>query len=684
MRSKYLILVVVSLLLAISLAACGGAAAPTQAPAAPTEAPTTAPEPTMAPEATEAPAATGALGGMKIALLTSGPINDDGWNQTAYEGLKALETEGAVIANTENVAQADQVDLIRNYAEQGFGIIIGHGFEYGDALTQAAAEFPDVKFIQIGGIAEHPGNLVSYVFQAGEGGYAAGILAGLMVKEGKLGGVGAMEIPTIAADFNAFKQAAMAVNPNVKDVPVSYTGSWVDIPKAKEAATAQIDGGVTLILANGDNANVGAIDAAKTKGDVWVIGWTRDQAHLAPGLVLTSNEQRVDNILTEAIAQIQAGTIEWKNHTVGFADKAQTFAPFAEVVPQDVQDEVNKVIQALVDGQIVLDAEGNVVTDTYHKGAPATGAASDLTGMKIALLTSGPINDDGWNQTAYEGLKALETEGAVIANTENVAQADQVDLIRNYAEQGFGIIIGHGFEYGDALTQAAAEFPDVKFIQIGGIAEHPGNLVSYVFQAGEGGYAAGILAGLMVKEGKLGGVGAMEIPTIAADFNAFKQAAMAVNPNVKDVPVSYTGSWVDIPKAKEAATAQIDGGVTLILANGDNANVGAIDAAKTKGDVWVIGWTRDQAHLAPGLVLTSNEQRVDNILTEAIAQIQAGTIEWKNHTVGFADKAQTFAPFAEVVPQDVQDEVNKVIQALVDGQIVLDADGNVVTDTYHN
>jgi basic membrane lipoprotein Med (substrate-binding protein (PBP1-ABC) superfamily) len=235
------------------------------------------------------------------------------------------------------------------------------------ALMAAAEEYPDVKFIQIGGIADNGKNIVSYVFQPGEGGYAAGILAGLMVESGKLGGVGAVEIPTIAADYTAFMAAAQKVNPNVTDVPVAYTGSWVDIPKAKEAAIAQIDSGIELILANGDNANVGAIEAAAEHGSTYVIGWTRDQSHLAPELVLTSNEQRVDNILVDAITAIQDGTIEWANHIVGFADGAQTFAPYADAVPAEVAQEVDNVIQALADGRIVLDDNGNVVTDEYHQ-----------------------------------------------------------------------------------------------------------------------------------------------------------------------------------------------------------------------------------------------------------------------------------------------------------------------------
>ena len=358
--NKNLILLFLSLfVVAVFVSACGGSESVPQE-----QGPVTHEENV---DGGEKPAVSGDLDGLKVAMLTSGPINDDGWNQSAYDGLMALGEARAEIANTENVAQADQLDLIRSYGDQGFDIIIGHGFEYGDALLEAAEEYPDVSFIQIGGIADNGKNIVSYVFVPGEGGYIAGVLAGHMSPTGKIGGIGAIEIPAIAADFNGFAQAAKTINPAIGDVPVAYTGSWVDIPKAKEAAIAQIDSGIDLILADGDNANIGAIEAAAENGSVYAIGWTRDQSHLAPDIVLTSVLQRVDNILTGAIINIQEGDIKWGNHVVGFADGAQSLAPFHPDVPAEVAEEVRATLKAMIDGKIALDNEGNVIKDDYHQ-----------------------------------------------------------------------------------------------------------------------------------------------------------------------------------------------------------------------------------------------------------------------------------------------------------------------------
>ncbi|MBI2975761.1 MAG: BMP family protein [Chloroflexi bacterium] len=302
-------------------------------------------------------------------------------------------------------------------------------------------------------------------------------------------------------------------------------------------------------------------------------------------------------------------------------------------------------------------------------GGAATPAATAVPKLKIAMLTSGSVTDEGWNQTAYDGLLALKAEGYEVANTENVAQADQASIIENYVNQGFTVIVGHGFEYGDALTAAATAHPTVHFIQIGGIATAD-NLASYVFKPGEGSYVAGVLASKLSKSGKWGFVGAVEIPTMRAGQLAYEMALKQANPDAI-VVAAYTGSWVDIPKAKEAALAQISAGVDVILANGDNANVGVIQAAREKGGVIVIGWTRDQSHLAPDNVALSVIQHVDRILVKAIADIEAGAFKGGNFTVGFSEGMNDISAFGPMVSADAQAATNQAIEDVKAGKVTL-------------
>ena len=314
---------------------------------------------------------------------------------------------------------------------------------------------------------------------------------------------------------------------------------------------------------------------------------------------------------------------------------------------------------------LLVTACGGAATTAAPTSAPAP---TEKPKLKIAMLTSGPINDEGWNQTAYEGLQSLKAKGYTVANTEQVQQADQASNIESYVNQGFDVIVGHGFEYGDSLLAAAKKHPNVHFIQIGGIATND-NLASYVFKPGEGGYVAGTLAAHLSKSGKWGFVGAVEIPTIQADEQTYEMAIKNIKSGAS-VVAAYTGSWVDIPKAKEAALAQLSSGVDVILANGDNANVGAIQAVKEKGGV-VIGWTRDQSHLAPDNVAMSILQRVDVLLQQAVASVEDGTFKGGNYTVGFKEGISDISEFGTMVPDEAKAAVKQAVEDVKAGKVKL-------------
>ena len=64
---------------------------------------------------------------------------------------------------------------------------------------------------------------------------------------------------------------------------------------------------------------------------------------------------------------------------------------------------------------------------------------------KVAVLFPGVVSDQSWNQFGYEGLKRAEKEcGVEIAYSERVSQDTQLEVFRNYAAQGYDMIIGMG------------------------------------------------------------------------------------------------------------------------------------------------------------------------------------------------------------------------------------------------
>ena len=134
---KKLLCVALTLAMTVSLTACGGSKT-TEEPAE--SAATSAASSEAAAEASSEAAAEG----LKVALLMSGAANDQGWNQTAYEGTqKACEKYGCELAYTENLEAADIAAAFADYAANGYDVVIGHGYEFGDPALEVAATYPD-------------------------------------------------------------------------------------------------------------------------------------------------------------------------------------------------------------------------------------------------------------------------------------------------------------------------------------------------------------------------------------------------------------------------------------------------------------------------------------------------------------------------------------------------------------
>lgn len=308
---------------------------------------------------------------------------------------------------------------------------------------------------------------------------------------------------------------------------------------------------------------------------------------------------------------------------------------------------------------------GTLFASGSQEAAPAA-TEDNAAPLKAALLTSGPINDGGWNTFAYEGLVSLKDDyGFEIANTENVQQSAQKSIIRNYAKKGYNLIIGHGYEYGEALMQVAPDFPDIVFYNVGGVAMGD-NVGSGIFASDGLAYIVAELAAKFTKTDKIGFVGAMEIPTIVNEVAMIKQTVSEINPDAT-VTTAYTGSWTDVNKGKEAAMAQINQGCDVIIGIGDAVDFGAIKAAEEKG-VYVIGWVGDFNKLAPQTVLCSGVQDVQRIIKLQGKAVAEGTWKPEHLEFGVTNGAQYMGTWSSVVPEDLKAEILATQERIKSGE----------------
>ena len=233
---------------------------------------------------TEAPSGRG--NSFKVGLLTPGPVSDGGWNAGAYEALLQIEKDlGAEISNQQVATPADFEQGFRGYAEQGYSLVFGHGFEFQDPALRAASSFPDTDFVVSSGSVSAK-NVSSLQFDLDQATYLAGMLAASLSKTGRAGCVGGIELPVIKKTFDGFIAGARSVNPDFV-VSTAYTGNFEDVAAARAAANAMISQGADFLLHNADAAGLGVFQAAKDHG-ILAFGSNGDQSSAAPDTVLAS------------------------------------------------------------------------------------------------------------------------------------------------------------------------------------------------------------------------------------------------------------------------------------------------------------------------------------------------------------------------------------------------------------
>ena len=345
---KKIVAMALSLTMAVSmLTACGGGSKETKAETkAESAAQTTA-------ESASEKAAEGEP--LKVALCVTGAVNDMGWCQSAYDGLKLLEEKyGAEIAYTENIQAADMVAAFTDYAANGYDIVIGHGFQFGDPALEVGAQYPDTKFICVEADASAD-NVASYVMKCEEGGYIEGILAAHMTKSNKIGFIGPIEGASLIKIMNGFEDGAKSVNPDI-EVQTAWTGSFTYTALAKEAAQAMIDGGVDFIAHDANECGNGAIAAAQEAG-IYATGDSYDQHELAPETVLTSSMYNVPVLIEAAYNDIANGEFKGEVKYLGMAEGVVEMAPYYDmesVIPEDVRKEIAELIEQIKSGEFVV------------------------------------------------------------------------------------------------------------------------------------------------------------------------------------------------------------------------------------------------------------------------------------------------------------------------------------------
>ena len=295
-----------------------------------------------------------AAGKKKVGAIFFGQVKVGNFEPTGYTAFTSMvEKYGFESEFAEQVPFEKGKEVMSDFANRGFDMVVAHSSGYQAAVLEVAPKFPNTWFILMvdGSSTGNNRNVAIYKFSTYEVLYLPGVVAGLMTKTNKIGVVGSIPLPGIRSEMAGFIDGAKSVNPDL-DVEVIWINSFVDAAKAKEASLAMMGRGADIVGHVSDAAGEGVFQAAREKG-IKGIGAFADEGLAHSDVVLTSgifNENLAWDLLGKALSD---GSLTSRINFGGLKEGWISQGGYHNV-SKSVQDKAAAIKQDIISGKIKL------------------------------------------------------------------------------------------------------------------------------------------------------------------------------------------------------------------------------------------------------------------------------------------------------------------------------------------
>ena len=258
------------------------------------------------------------------------------------------------------------------------------------------------------------------------------------------------------------------------------------------------------------------------------------------------------------------------------------------------------------------------------------------------ILSEGGVNDESFNQSAYEGgLKAKEEFGIELSYLESKSTSDFMQNIETAIDKEADLIVGVGFQIAEDIKEAALAYHEQKFVIIDSTYEEiPSNVRPITFNEEQAGYLTGLIAAKTTKTNVIGWIGGLDIPSCSNFYIGYENGAKEVNPDIK-VLKQFTNSFTDAAKGRVAAEGMVKEGSDVIFMASGGGNAGVLEVVK-ENDIKAIGVDMANNYLAPEHIITSALKNVGEGLKLTIkdfvdGEFTSGEVKYdlSNGGVGF-------------------------------------------------
>lgn len=203
---------------------------------------------------------------------------------------------------------------------------------------------------------------------------------------------------------------------------------------------------------------------------------------------------------------------------------------------------------------------------------------------KIALLT----DQAGTQVFILEMIKGMN-EGAekynfepIIAESGDAAAFE--DNARALIEEGVDLIIGGGWQSGEALAKIATEFPDAADYALIDSEVDAENVKCISYREQEGAYLIGVIGAMVADEGE-DVFGSVHVNQGSGSWKwryGYMEGVKTIYPDAEFI-FNYTGDFNDPAKAKEFALQHFEQGASFVNAAAAGGDSGVFEAALEKG-----------------------------------------------------------------------------------------------------
>nr|WP_307775382.1 BMP family ABC transporter substrate-binding protein [uncultured Cetobacterium sp.] len=295
--------------------------------------------------------------------------------------------------------------------------------------------------------------------------------------------------------------------------------------------------------------------------------------------------------------------------------------------------------------------------------------------LKVGLiLAMGGLGDKSFNDSAYAGLVQAQKDFDIeVKYVEPNTWMEDAFFLEEYSDNGFDLVIATSYTAQDAMEDISSKFPDTKYAIVDTVAKQGENIASLVFDEAEGSFLVGAIAAQMSKNGKVGFIGAVDIPLINRFRNGYEQGAKYINPNI-EVVTTYIGGdapFSDAMKGKEHAISLANQGIDVIYHASGNTGIGVMEGVEEMG-IYGIGVDCDQDELVKGKVLTSMLKNVNHAVYKVIEDTVNGNFKGDIYSFGLKENGVGTTEFKytkDVIGEENIEQIEKIKEDIIAGKI---------------